>query len=120
MTDWLSDAPYPSDVRHKLFDGEGSVEVWDLLARRPFEPFSAILACELTPGGSVGRHQQQRDPEIVLCGQGSGQIEVNGHERPFTPGELVLLPFGSTMAIRNSSTVEPLRYFIIKAQTPAS
>ena len=116
-SDWLAEAPYPSDVRASLFGGKGSVEVWDLLARRPFPPFSAALACELEPGGSVGPHVQQRDPELILCAQGSGEIEVNGGARPFPAGEMAMLPHGCTLAIRNLSESAPLRYFIIKGRT---
>jgi quercetin dioxygenase-like cupin family protein len=118
--DWLAQSPYPSDLRSELFGGKETVEVWNLLAGRSFPPFSAALACELAPGGSVGPHQQQRDPELVLCAQGEGEIAVNGGARPFTPGEMALLPFGCTLAIRNASSDEPLRYFIIKARRPES
>ena len=117
--DWLGDKPYPNDTRNELFGGRGSVQVWDLLAGRGFAPFSAVLACELSAAGSVGRHVQQRDPELVLCAQGCGEILVDGHARPFTPGELALLPHGSSLEIRNSSDT-PLRYFIIKAESAAT
>lgn len=113
--DWLSGAPYPNDTRRELFGGKGAVQVWDLLAGRPLAPFTAVLACELEAGGSVGRHFQQRDPEIILCAQGDGEIAIDGHPRPFPPGELAMLPQGSSMALRNLSETAPLRYFIIKA-----
>lgn len=113
---WLAEQPYPNDIRSALFGGKGSVGVWDLLAGRPFAPFSAALACELEAGGSVGRHMQQRDPELLLCAQGDGEILVDGKARPFTPGEVALLPHGSSLEIRNLTSDQPLRYFIIKAQ----
>ena len=115
--DWLGEQPYPNDTRSELFGGKGSVGVWDLLAGRPFAPFSAALACELEAGGSVGRHLQQRDPELVLCAQGHGEILVDGKARPFTPGEVALLPHGSSLEIRNGANDRPLRYFIIKARS---
>jgi quercetin dioxygenase-like cupin family protein len=106
-----------ADKREGLFGGAGAVYVWDLLPD-PIAPFSAVLACELEPGGSVGRHSQQRDPEIVICIAGEGVAEVSGNEHPLAPGATVSLPFGEPLALRNDSADEPLRYLIIKAQLP--
>ena len=48
----------PGDRREALFGGKGAVTVWNLLGRTPAPPFTAVLSCELDPGGSVGRHRQ--------------------------------------------------------------
>ena len=114
---WLRGQPYPNDTRAQLFGGQGTVRVWDLLAGRPLAPFSAALACALEAGGSVGPHVQQHDPELVLCAQGDGEILVDGHARPFTPGEIALLPQGCSLEIRNRANHQPLRYFIVKAHS---
>ena len=106
-----------ADKREQLFGGQGAVFVWDLLPG-PLEPFSAVLACELEPGGSVGKHSQQRDPEIVICIEGDGVAEVSGTEHLLRPGAAVQLPYGETLALRNNSAERPLRYLIIKAQLP--
>jgi quercetin dioxygenase-like cupin family protein len=104
------------DRRTTLFGGRGSVLVWDLLRGRTADPFSAVLACELEPRGSVGAHVQQRDPEIVLCLAGRGVAEVDGAPHPLAPGALVHLPLGKTLALRNESD-EPLFYLIVKAES---
>lgn len=104
-----------ADRREGLFGGTGAVYVWDIMPGPP-EPFSAVLACELEPGGSVGTHSQQRDPEIVICTAGRGVAVVGGVEHALSPGAAVPLPFGETLALRNSSTTEPLLYLIIKAE----
>jgi quercetin dioxygenase-like cupin family protein len=105
------------DVRTALFGGTGNVKVSDLLGSRAAPPFSAVLFCELDPGGSVGTHQQQRDPELVLGLDGHGEATVQGDPEPLQPGSVVYLPLGATLSLRNLSTTEPLRYLIIKAES---
>jgi quercetin dioxygenase-like cupin family protein len=91
------------------------VKVWDLLGGSLAVPFSAVLSCELDALGSVGAHQQQRDPEIVIGLGGDGRAEVSGQPFPLGPGDVVHVPFGQTLAIQNLSGSEPLRYLIVKA-----
>ena len=105
-----------ADRRANLFGGSGEVLVWDLLAGNPEPPFSAVLACELAPGGDVGVHSQQRDPEIVICLAGAGTATVQGVARPMRPGSVAFLPFGHSLALRNGSATESLRYLIVKSQ----
>lgn len=105
----------PAFARSDLFGGTGTVHIWDLLAGRPAPPFSAALWCELEPGGIVGAHQQQRDPEIVICLAGTGRALVNDRPQDLAPGALVHLPLGSVLRLENSGD-EPLRYLIIKAR----
>jgi quercetin dioxygenase-like cupin family protein len=102
--------------REALFGGEGAVLVWDLLGRRDAAPFTAVLACELEPGGSVGRHRQDEYPEIVIGLEGEGEASVDGTAHALEPGALVHLPLGAVLAIANRSSSEPLRYLIIKAR----
>jgi quercetin dioxygenase-like cupin family protein len=104
-----------ADARTALFGGKGTVRVWDLLRGRSAEPFAAVLACSLDPGGSVGPHVQQAFPEIVVCLDGEGTALVDGAGHPMHPGSVVHLPFGSTLSIENRSESAPLRYLIVKA-----
>ncbi len=106
---------HPHDLRHALFGGIHSVRVWNLVAT-PAAPFTAILACELEPGGSVGTHVQEHFPEIVIGVEGTGTVEVNGVPTDFGAGRVVELPLGHTLAITNESTGTPLRYLIVKAR----
>lgn len=103
-------------VRKELFGGQGDVAVWDLLQGRAAPPFGAVLACELAPGGSVGRHRQQELPEIVVGLEGDGELTVDGAAAPLGPGDVAHLPLGSVLAIRNRSADAPLRYLIVKAR----
>jgi|SoiMethySBSTD1v2_1073268.scaffolds.fasta_scaffold2833614_1 quercetin dioxygenase-like cupin family protein len=107
--------PLEADARANLFGGQGTVRVWDLLRGGTAEPFAAVLACELEPGGSVGTHVQQEHPEIVVCLDGDGVATVEGVEHALVPGAVVHLPFGQRLAIANRSQAAPLAYLIIKA-----
>ncbi len=105
----------PPDRRTNLFGGEGTVSVWNLL-RQAAPPFTAVLWCELEPGGSVGRHRQEHHPEIVVGIQGSGEATVDDRTLPLAAGDMVHLPLGSVLALRNASSEHPLRYLIVKAR----
>jgi uncharacterized cupin superfamily protein len=100
--------------REALFGGRGEVLVWDLLGAARFPPFTAVLACELEPGGKVGTHRQEHYPEIVIVTEGEGTAEIDGEEAPVGTGALIALPLGSTLALSNGSSEAPLRYLIVK------
>lgn len=102
--------------RTELFGGTFSVDVWDVLGRTPAPPFSAVLWCELEPGGSVGRHRQEHHPEIVVGIDGCGTVTVGDTEQPLERGTMAHLPLGSVLAIRNDDSEAPLTYLIIKAK----
>jgi len=110
----------PGDRREGLFGGAGAVTVWNLLGRAAAPPFSAVLSCELEPGGSVGRHTQQEDPEIVLGLGGDGEATVDGRAHDLGPGDVVYLAHGQVLSIANRSDVTPLYYLIIKARDATS
>ena len=100
--------------RRDLFGGRGEVSVTDLLAGRAAPPFAAVLDCELAPGGTVGPHRQQEHPEIVVGLSGDGEATVDGRPQPLGPGDVVHLPLGGVLALRNRSEDQPLRYLIVK------
>lgn len=105
------------DARKDLFGGKGEVLVWDLMGGADFPPFTAVLACELEPGGRVGTHRQEHFPEIVIFTEGTGAVELDGARADVSIGAMVALPLGSTLAIENASSTEPLRYLIVKARS---
>lgn len=105
----------PPFIRADLFGGRGTVRIWDLLASAAAPPFSAVLQCELAPGGTVGAHRQQDDPEIVIGLEGVGEARVDGQPQPLNAGDLVYLPHGSLLELANLGDA-PLRYLIIKAK----
>jgi quercetin dioxygenase-like cupin family protein len=109
---WNRDRPH--DRREALFGGRASVRVWNLAAL-PMLPFTAMLACELEPGGRVGEHLQEHYPESLIVLEGRGEARLSGTAVPLAPGSVLFLPLGETLAIDNGSASEPLRYLIIKA-----
>ncbi len=104
------------DLRSDLFGGKGEVRVWGLLEGLA-EPFTALLSCELAPGGNVGRHLQTEFPELVIGLEGKGEATVDDNLRALGPGDAVYLPLGSVLSIVNRSELEPLRYLIVKARS---
>jgi quercetin dioxygenase-like cupin family protein len=106
---------HPTDIRSNLFGGSGDVAVSSLLDRDG-APFTAVLWCELTPGGSVGRHVQEEFPEIVIGITGDGAATVDGAPYPLGRGDVVHLPLGSVLSLENRSNDLPLTYLIVKAR----
>jgi quercetin dioxygenase-like cupin family protein len=107
---------HPGIVREALFGGVGTVRVTSPLAGDS-GPFTAVLACELAPSGSVGPHVQEEFPEVVLGCAGSGLATVDGVPHALDPGDAVYLPLGAVLAIDNRSSELPLTYFIVKARS---
>jgi quercetin dioxygenase-like cupin family protein len=104
--------------REALFGGAGEVLVWDLMGGATFPPFTAVLACELAPGGRVGVHVQEHYPEIVVVTEGEGTAEIDGASVALGVGVVIALPLGSTLSLANGSSEAPLRYLIVKAEAP--
>jgi len=100
-----------------LFGGQGTVEIDSLLIDKG-QPFSAVLWCSLEVGGSIGKYCQQRDPEIILCISGKGEICIDSQVHSMTAKSLVYMPFGSVMSLLNTSETEPFVYVIVKAEVP--
>lgn len=100
--------------RQALFGGVGEVRVWSLLDGT-LPPFECVLGCELDPGGTVGRHVQEKSAEVVVITEGEGLAHVNGQPYPLTPGQVVLVAQGQVLDLANHSQKDPLRYLIIKA-----
>lgn len=109
--------PADSQARTQLFGGEGTVTTWSRLPASA-APFSAAIWCELSPGGRVGAHRQQRDPEILLAIEGQGEVDVGRTAHSFTRGDVVYVPAGEVLQIRNLRSDAPMVYTIIKAEKP--
>lgn len=103
------------EIVRDLFGGRGTVKVFNL-DPSPMPPFTAALWCELEQGGEVGRHVQEEFPEIVIGLEGHGEASVDGAALPLRPGNVVQLPLGAVLSLRNLSAQAPLRYLILKAQ----
>ncbi len=103
------------DRRRDLFGGTGEVRVWSMLDG-PLPPFDCVLGCELDAGGTVGAHVQQECAEIVIVTEGRGHARVGEQSIPLSPGVVVRLPLGTTLALRNGSDADVLRYFIVKVR----
>jgi mannose-6-phosphate isomerase-like protein (cupin superfamily) len=97
-----------------LFGGQGLVEIHDLFAQDPLQPFQEALYCRLEPGAAVGAHRQEHYAELLLVATGQGVAWVQGQPQPLQPGSLVRLPLGHSLELRNEGP-DWLTYFILKA-----
>jgi quercetin dioxygenase-like cupin family protein len=104
----------PAFVHKDLFGGKGTVKVEPHDGALP-GGFAAALRCELSKGGSVGRHQQSDSDEVVVGVSGAGRAKVNGVAQKLTPGAMVFLALGQTLELENTSKTKPLGYLILKA-----
>ncbi len=107
--------PQPRDQRTALFGGEGDVFVQDLLGGAAAPPFHAALACELSPGGSVGRHVQQAHDVLLIVLEGEGRARVDDQPVALSAGIAVHVPFGKTLSLTNPGA-QPLHYLMVKAR----
>jgi len=105
-------------VRRDLFGGHGAVTVRTLGVGPSLPPpFTAALACELEPGGHVGKHRQAHDEEIIIILGGSGTGHVSGQAVALMPGVTLPLPLGASLELRASED-QALKYLIVKAHRP--
>ncbi len=102
--------------REALFGGEGTVLVQALETEPLPAPFSTALFVELSPGGRVGAHVQERDSEILVALSGEGVLYVDGKAHAARAGTVVGLPLGSRLEIDNASLEAAFRYLIVKAR----
>lgn len=58
--------------------------------------------------------------EIVVGLEGIGEASVDGQMRPLAVGDVVHLPLGAVLALRNLSDEAPFYYLIIKARSPVT
>jgi len=106
----------PPEKRSNLFGGHGDVLIWNLMGARQMVPFSALMLCELSAGGTVGSHVQQTSHEMLLVVDGEGEATVGKTTHPLQPHVVIHLPLGETLALKNTSPNAGLRYLIIKAR----
>ena len=99
-----------------LFGGRGEVIIRDLLEGASCPPFDAALACELEPGGLVGRHRQADCPELVFILDGEGKATVGDALHVLSPGKTLYLPLGEILSLENTSNAVALRYLIVKSR----
>lgn len=103
-------------VHQNLFGGKGTVTVELALERQP-PAFECALRCTLSPGGSVGAHQQEECDEVLVVISGKGRATVDGKAHPLQAGSVVPLALGQTLALENAGKRAPLRYLLVKARS---
>jgi mannose-6-phosphate isomerase-like protein (cupin superfamily) len=71
-------------------------EVWN----EPSDPGVSLARARVTPGVATAKHILSVD-ERYLIERGRGRVEIDGVETDVGPGDVVLIPRGTTQRIRN-------------------
>jgi mannose-6-phosphate isomerase-like protein (cupin superfamily) len=72
------------------------VETWN----HPSDPAVSLARARVSPGVTTARHVLAVD-ERYLIERGRGRVEIGGIESDVAPGDVVLIPRGTTQRIRN-------------------
>jgi mannose-6-phosphate isomerase-like protein (cupin superfamily) len=73
------------------------VETWNHLS----DPGLSLARARVPPGVTTAKHRLAVD-ERYLIEKGRGAVELDGNETEVAPGDVVLIPRGTTQRIRNS------------------
>jgi mannose-6-phosphate isomerase-like protein (cupin superfamily) len=72
------------------------VETWN----HPLDPGVSLARARVLPGVTTARHVLAVDERYVIE-SGAGCVEIGGIETDVTPGDVVLIPAGTTQRISN-------------------
>jgi mannose-6-phosphate isomerase-like protein (cupin superfamily) len=72
------------------------VETWN----HPSDPAVSLARARVPPGVTTARHVLAVD-ERYLIERGRGRVEIGGVESDVFPGDVVLIPRGTTQRVRN-------------------
>jgi mannose-6-phosphate isomerase-like protein (cupin superfamily) len=97
--DDLDARPEANRVTHvdvTQLDGEGGGAVWSL----PHDGDLDANMIRLHGGQEIGDHVNDEVDVLVVVWHGAGEIAIDDRSLPLRPGVLVLVPMGSSRAIR--------------------
>jgi mannose-6-phosphate isomerase-like protein (cupin superfamily) len=113
----MSDAPVlrpPTDVQAHHISAGDTVKLAVLSG--PRDGSGTSISFEVwEPGGSQPPNSHSRSTETFIVLQGTGRAYSDEHVRDLVPGDVLVLPEGSTHRIENTSTTERLYTFTIMA-----
>jgi quercetin dioxygenase-like cupin family protein len=97
-----------SEVRERMRDGSGKVEILHIFKKEELKGKARLFArLRLKKGCSIGYHNHEDEEEVfyVICGKGT--VTENGKEQAVEAGDAILTGGGSGHSVRNDSD-EPL------------
>lgn len=94
------------EIAESVRGGNGTAYAHKLLDLYPGSAIKSVGLVRLEPGASVGAHSHHQEEDFYYCISGTGIVEDNGVEHPFTPGSMQITRHGETQAIRNTGETE--------------
>ncbi len=91
------------EIRQRLMDGNGSVEVQHLFTKDELKGKCRMFAkITLAPGSSVGKHRHEGEEEVYYLLEGQATVTDNGQSRLVGPGDAILTGDGGEHSIENT------------------
>lgn len=93
------------EIREHMRDGEGSVEILNLLDKGEYGGKARLIAkITLHEGCSIGEHMHTGEEEIFYIIKGEGVFTDNGEQKPIKTGDVAITRDGQTHSIKNNGT----------------
>ena len=73
---------------------------------------SQLVLMSIPPGEDIGMEAHPHVEQTITCVSGTGRLFVNGVERSFGAGEVVVIPAGARHDVRNVGAV-PLKLYTV-------
>ena len=73
---------------------------------------SQLVVMSLPPGEDIGQETHGRVEQTIVCVEGQGRLSLAGAERPFGPGDVVVVTPGTRHDLRNVGST-PLKLYTI-------
>ena len=102
-----------SEVKEKMRDGEGSVEITYLVDAEKEKNTRLLAEVTLKPGCSIGYHEHINETEYYFIISGTGTVNDDGKEVTVKAGDAIITGNGASHSIKNSGTEDLVFHAVI-------
>ena len=101
------------EVKERMRDGEGSVQLTQLVDCSSEKNVRVLAEITLNPGSSVGYHQHESETEYYFIISGTGMVNDNGKEVQVKQGDAIITGNGAFHSIKNTGSVPLVFHAVI-------
>jgi mannose-6-phosphate isomerase-like protein (cupin superfamily) len=96
-----------TEIRERMREGSGSVEILQILRREeiPGGKVRLFARLRLPPGSSIGPHGHQKESEIFYVLNGQGTLTEDGTASSIAAGDASVTGGGASHSLSNTGTV---------------